>query len=136
MKPYALMLCLLAALIFAAGCKFFQKEEAPPEPEEKPVVEEKEEAEEEEAEEKEAEKEEAEEEGPETLVSKEDIEKAAKIYNMLHDEELKDKAKEQKFAEFLEDFEWDLENYEAIVYDIGRDPASTVIYKELQEADE
>jgi len=134
MKPYALMLCLLAALIFAAGCKFFQKEEAPPEPEETPVVEEEkatEEKETEEAEEEEAE----EEEGPETLVSKEDIEKAGKIYNMLHDEELKNKAKEEKFAAFLEEFDWDLEKYEQMVYDIGRDPASTVIYKELQEAE-
>jgi hypothetical protein len=134
MKPYALMLSLLAALIFAAGCKFFQKEEAPPPEEETPVVEE--ETEEETKETEEAAEEEAEEEGPETLVSKEDIEKAAKIYNMLHDEELKDKAKEEKFAAFLEEFEWDLETYEQMVYDIGRDPASTEIYKELQETEE
>jgi hypothetical protein len=134
------MLCLLAALIFSAGCKFFQKEEAPPEPEETPVVEEKateEKATEEASEEKKvASEKEAEEEGPETLVSKEDIEKAAKIYNMLHDEELKDKAKEEKFAAFLKEFDWDLETYEQMVYDIGRDPASTAIYKELQETDE
>ena len=135
MKPYALMLCLLAALIFAAGCKLFQKEEAPPPEEETPVVEEETEEAEEETEEAEEEAEE-EEEGPETLVSKEDIEKAAKIYNMLHDEELKDKAKEEKFAAFLEEFEWDLETYEQMVYDIGRDPASTEIYKELQETEE
>jgi len=70
---------------------------------------------------------------PETLVSKEDIEKAAKIYKLLHDESLKKEAIKEKFAKMLEEYEWDLEKYEHIVFDIGRDPASAKIYKELQE---
>jgi hypothetical protein len=134
MKRYTLLCCLVAfaaaVVVFAAGCKLFSKEEPAPEPEKTPVVEP---TKVEETPPPEATKEEVKPEEPETLVSKEDIEKAAKIYNMLHDENLKDKAKEQGFAKFLEDFDWDLEKYEAIIYDIGRDPASTKIYKELQE---
>jgi hypothetical protein len=133
MKRYTLLCCLLAfaaALVFASGCKLFNKGEPTPEPEKTPVVEP---TKVEEPPPPEPPKEEVKPAEPETLVSKEDIEKASKIYNMLHDEDLKDKAKEEGFAKFLEEFEWDLEKYEAIIYDIGRDPASTKIYKELQE---
>jgi len=135
MKRTTLLCCLLAfaaaVVVFAAGCKLFQKEEPPPEPDKGAVVEPV--KVEEPPPPTEPPKEEVKPEEPETLVSKEDIEKAAKIYNMLHDEDLKDKAKEEGFAKFLEEFEWDLEKYEAIIYDIGRDPASTKIYKEFQE---
>jgi hypothetical protein len=130
MKKYTLLLCLLAAFIFASGCKLFKKEAPPPEPEpeeETAAVEEEEEEAEEEAEEEEAEEEE------EMLVSKEDVEKAAKIYNVLHDDKLKDKAKGEEFKKLLEENEWDLEQYEQLIFDIGRDPKASALYKELQE---
>jgi hypothetical protein len=132
MKKYTIMLVLVAFVMATAGCKLFKKEEEqkPPEPTPAPAVQPPEKAAppEEVKEEKKVEE-------PETLVSREDIEKAAKIYNVLHDEEMKDKEKKDKFAKMLEKNEWDLEKYEQIVFDIGRDPESTKIYKELQEQD-
>lgn len=130
-NSFILFSVLVTFLFFATGCKFFQKEEAPPPEEETTVEEEEEEDEEEAAEEEEAK--EAEEEGEETLVEKEDIEKAAKIFNMLHNDDLKEKAKMKQFAKFLDEFEWDLEMFQAMIFDIARDAASTTIYKELQE---
>ena len=146
MKRNILVFFVAVAFIFASGCKFFQKgEEAPPpeeateekedeakEDEAKEEEEEEEEEEKKEEEAKEEEEEEEEEEGEETLVAKEDIEHAAKIYNMLHTDK-KDKAKKKAFIALLEDVEWDLDKYQQIIFDIGRDPASATMYKELQE---
>ncbi|MFH1436764.1 MAG: hypothetical protein ABIJ56_13735 [Pseudomonadota bacterium] len=137
MKRNILLFFVAAAFIFASGCKFFQKGEEAPPPEEKATeekeveakVEEKvEEAKEEEAKEEEKE----EEEGVETLVAKEDIELAAKIFLVLHTDK-KEKDKKKAFIGLLEEAEWDLDKYEQIIFDIGRDPASAAMYKELQE---
>ena len=51
---------------------------------------------------------------------------------MLHSDQ-KDKAKKKAFIAALEEAEWDLNKYEQIIFDIGRDPASATMYKELQE---
>ena len=132
MKRYALLFVLVAFVFATSGCKLFKKEEEqkPVEPTPVPVVQppEKVTPPEEVKEEKKTEE-------PETLVSREDIEKTAKIYNMLHNDELKEKDKKEQFAKMLEGNEWDLEKFEQLVFDIGRDPASTKIYKELQDQD-
>ena len=135
MKRNILLFFVAAAFIFASGCKLFQKGEEAPPPDEAKVEEKEDEAKEDEAKEDEAKEEEAkeeEEEGEETLVAKEDIETAAKIYIVLHAEK-KDKAKKKDFIAALEEAEWDLDKYEQIIFDIGRDPASATMYKELQE---
>lgn len=68
---------------------------------------------------------------PATAVPKEDIEKAAKIYALMHDEALEPKDKKAKFDETLEEFGWDEESYKKMVYDISEDVPSRNYYNEL-----
>jgi outer membrane murein-binding lipoprotein Lpp len=79
---------------------------------------------------------EAEVEETEMAVDKEEIEKAAELYAIIHDEELSEEERMEKTEEMLEEFEWDMEAYKALQYDISQDPASRTYYAELTEGEQ
>ncbi len=66
-------------------------------------------------------------------VAKEDIEHAADIYEILHDEALTKQDAVAKVKEKLGEFGWDQEKYEAIQYEISLCPNSRAYYKEKIE---
>lgn len=138
MKLKGCFIFIIVISLAFAGCKFFKKQQSEEQPfTETPQLqtytEEQKPAEETDEAEQEAEQEEEKE---ETLVSKEDIEKAAKIYLILHDEERKEEVIKKEVVELFEKYGWDEKKYREVTDDIGRDPASSKIYKELIEQEE
>ena len=117
---------IVLALLVAAGCNKpttpepvpegpapEQPAEQPPEAEEQPPAEEETET------------------TPDMAVSKADIEKAAEVHQVLHDE-ARDEADKQNQVEYLLDKNgWDEEAYLVMLYDITQDPVSRAYYIDL-----
>ena len=125
MKHLTMMMGLAIVVLAAAGCDMLKKkateptppveEGKPPEPtpppEEgkppEPVVE-----------------------TPQTAVPKEDIDRAVKVYKLMHDAAVEPAAKKEKYDGLLEEFGWDEDKFKQMIYDITNDPASRTYYNE------
>lgn len=140
MKHLIWIFCAALVGAVSAGCNVKQKMEQKAQEELDKAVEEAGKAAEEaveeapEATEEAVEEAEEAEEATEMAVAKEDIDKAAEIYMILHDEELSEDDAKAKVAEKLEEYEWDLEGYEKVTYEISLDPASRAYYQEQIES--
>lgn len=80
-------------------------------------------------EEEQAEEEEAE--TPDMAVAKKDVERAAELYRVLHNDNLGDDDKENQLLALMERNGWDEDAYLTMVYDITQDPVSRAYYIDL-----
>jgi len=67
---------------------------------------------------------------PQMAVPKENIDKAVKVYKLVHDATLEAAPKKVKYDGLLKEFGWDEDQFKQMIYDITNDPASRTYYNE------
>jgi hypothetical protein len=68
---------------------------------------------------------------PDMAVSKADIEKAAELFQVLHDDGIEESEKKNQIEYLLDKNDWDEEAYLVKLYDITQDPVSRAYYIDL-----